>query len=159
MRHFQGDTRLVLTADAASLSTLTELCPRVEQYGVHQNAYMGKDGVTVSSDVRLYDAFNLVWGCGVVNASFLPILLTELEKMQQLEPWDPAPVTQAMEAWLKKEKRMVELSTGEFLTRAFFVKVAVKDQVCDLLGRQVLVLEDVLCEGTKPNRRPLLGEA
>merc|ERR1712216_848780 len=70
----------------------------------------------------VYDAWNRVIGITTYQLPILARLLLDFPAMK-LKTWDPRPLTHAVETWLAESRRVVELSSGTTLTRAFFVVV------------------------------------
>lgn len=128
----RGDTRLVLSAELAQdlvgLSVVKK-CMR--------GATPARPGGVV------YDAWDLCLGETTLQLDILDAL--DFKMMVQPD-WDATGFTHTVEAWLRGSTRLVEISSGRPLLRAYFVSVTAEG-----------IVTDVLAKGTAPLEVPLLA--
>mmetsp|Transcript_114828 Transcript_114828/g.335838 ORF Transcript_114828/g.335838 Transcript_114828/m.335838 type:complete len:491 (+) Transcript_114828:160-1632(+) len=134
-----GNTRLVLTTDIADPMGL-----RVFQleHRACQREGQGNDGADADRPTAAYCAWNRVVGVTTLQNELLEALQPEFAAMTG-KHWDASCFVSAVEGWLARG-RMVEISSGKALARAFLVTV--RDDHVD----------EVVCTGTPAAKQPLL---
>jgi len=125
-RFVTGDTRLVLSTTAVKADGLVGRTVR-PKHGTANEWGSVEPGQPGASESTLHDGWELVMGETVIHD---PVV----RAIDWQASWKPTAFTAAVEAWLARDSRLVEIETGAPLRYCSFVRVDSGNVVVDVIS-------------------------